>query len=205
MSVLTNEALGEAIVELISTAGDNGTTGSDIRAILTHISDSMVNRTDDSGMFADSPSDVGLGNVDNTSDVNKPVSSAMQTALEGKASLSDGLDGEVGKVKDAHIPAKTINAEFYNTSGEFPVTGRTNCIYVATVTETLHRWNGTNYVGIGGSLTPDSGWSSEFIHGVKTGFDADALDYSSSVDIKKVGQAVAAIANALKTIGIFTI
>lgn len=29
-------------------------------------------------------SDVGLGNVDNTSDANKPVSSAQQTALNGK-------------------------------------------------------------------------------------------------------------------------
>jgi hypothetical protein len=33
-------------------------------------------------------SDVGLGNVDNTSDANKPVSTAQQTALDLKASLS---------------------------------------------------------------------------------------------------------------------
>jgi hypothetical protein len=32
--------------------------------------------------------DVGLGNVDNTSDTNKPISSATQTALDGKAALS---------------------------------------------------------------------------------------------------------------------
>jgi hypothetical protein len=31
---------------------------------------------------------VGLGNVDNTSDVNKPVSTAQQTALDGKANTS---------------------------------------------------------------------------------------------------------------------
>lgn len=30
---------------------------------------------------------VGLGNVDNTSDINKPVSTAMQTALDGKLSV----------------------------------------------------------------------------------------------------------------------
>ena len=30
--------------------------------------------------------DVGLGNVDNTSDINKPISTATQTALDGKAS-----------------------------------------------------------------------------------------------------------------------
>jgi hypothetical protein len=33
---------------------------------------------------------VGLGNVDNTSDVNKPVSNATQTALDGKLNLSGG-------------------------------------------------------------------------------------------------------------------
>ena len=32
---------------------------------------------------------VGLGNVDNTSDANKPVSTAIQTALDAKASISD--------------------------------------------------------------------------------------------------------------------
>lgn len=35
-----------------------------------------------------SKSDVGLANVDNTSDANKPVSSATQTALDGKAAAS---------------------------------------------------------------------------------------------------------------------
>ncbi len=32
--------------------------------------------------------DIGLGNVDNTSDANKPISSATQTALNAKASTS---------------------------------------------------------------------------------------------------------------------
>lgn len=34
--------------------------------------------------------DVGLGNVDNTSDLNKPISTAVQTALDGKAPSSHG-------------------------------------------------------------------------------------------------------------------
>lgn len=37
--------------------------------------------------------DVGLGNVDNTSDVNKPVSTAQQAALDGKADLATTLAG----------------------------------------------------------------------------------------------------------------
>jgi len=36
-----------------------------------------------------SASDVGLGNVDNTSDANKPVSTATQTALNLKANAAD--------------------------------------------------------------------------------------------------------------------
>lgn len=50
--------------------------------------------------------DVGLGNVDNTSDANKPISSATQTALDAKvtgpASVTDDLpavfDGTTGKL-----------------------------------------------------------------------------------------------------------
>ncbi len=36
------------------------------------------------------PGDIGLGNVDNTSDANKPVSTAQQTALDLKLNLSGG-------------------------------------------------------------------------------------------------------------------
>jgi hypothetical protein len=41
--------------------------------------------------YALSKADVGLGNVDNTSDANKPISSATQTALNGKQSLDADL------------------------------------------------------------------------------------------------------------------
>lgn len=58
--------------------------------------------------------DVGLGNVDNTSDANKPVSTATQTALDAKvagpASVTDDVpavfDGTTGKL----IKAKTYAA-----------------------------------------------------------------------------------------------
>ncbi len=42
----------------------------------------------DAAIQALTKSSVGLGNVDNTSDANKPVSTATQTALDAKASLS---------------------------------------------------------------------------------------------------------------------
>ena len=47
---------------------------------------------------------VGLGNVDNTSDANKPVSTATQTALNKKADLVDG------KVPESQLPATSANA-----------------------------------------------------------------------------------------------
>jgi len=46
--------------------------------------------------------DVGLGNVDNTSDVSKPVSSATQTALDAKADSSTVTSGLAGKANTVH-------------------------------------------------------------------------------------------------------
>ncbi|MCG7607071.1 hypothetical protein [Mycobacterium sp. CnD-18-1] len=40
-----------------------------------------------------SKSDVGLSNVNNTSDSGKPISTATQTALDGKASISGSATG----------------------------------------------------------------------------------------------------------------
>lgn len=60
--------------------------------------------------------DVGLGNVDNTSDANKPVSTAQATALAGKAAASHthtkadvGL-GNVDNTSDANKPVSTAQA-----------------------------------------------------------------------------------------------
>ena len=46
--------------------------------------------------------DVGLGNVDNTSDANKPISDATQTALDAKADLVNGV------IPTSQIPAIAI-------------------------------------------------------------------------------------------------
>ena len=52
--------------------------------------------------------DVGLGNVDNTSDANKPISTATQTALDGKAATSH-THGTAGIDDDAVTYAKMQN------------------------------------------------------------------------------------------------
>lgn len=82
-------------------------TASDVGALpdSTTIPSKTSDLTNDSGFITSAPvtsvaektgavtldkSDVGLGNVDNTSDADKPVSTATQTALDGKLSLSGG-------------------------------------------------------------------------------------------------------------------
>jgi len=46
--------------------------------------------------------DVGLGNVDNTSDASKPISTAVQTALNGKADSSHDHDDAYAAVDHGH-------------------------------------------------------------------------------------------------------
>lgn len=87
--------------------------------------------------------DVGLGNVDNTSDTAKPISTATQTALDAKAPLADAaltgnatLNGVVIGYRD--IPRNTVSiarGECFATSAGFTLNtadmaaGRTYTVY----------------------------------------------------------------------------
>lgn len=55
-----------------------------------------------SGNQADMRTNIGLGNVDNTSDLNKPISTNTQTALNGKANIS-------GQVFSGNISATNLS------------------------------------------------------------------------------------------------
>jgi hypothetical protein len=65
-----------------------------------------------------SKADVGLGNVDNTSDSNKPVSTAQQTALDLKANLaSPTFTGTVSGITKAMVGlGSVVNADTTTTS-----------------------------------------------------------------------------------------
>lgn len=111
---------------------------------------------------------IGLGNVDNTSDLNKPISSATQTALNEKANVSElasyipisqrganngvaTLDG-TGKVPSAQLPAYVDDVLEYASRSSFPETGEDGKIYIAEDTNLTYRWSGTQYVEISPSL-----------------------------------------------------
>ena len=60
---------------------------SDINAVQTNLETHINNKSNPHKV---TKVQVGLGNVDNTSDANKPISTATQTALNGKFSATDG-------------------------------------------------------------------------------------------------------------------
>jgi hypothetical protein len=63
---------------------------------------------------------VGLGNVDNTSDVNKPISNATQTALDGKLSLTGGtLTGLLTTNGQIKFPATQNPSSDANTLDDY--------------------------------------------------------------------------------------
>lgn len=71
---------------------------SDIDAVQTNLETHINNKSNPHEV---NKAQVGLGNVDNTSDANKPISNATQTALNGKFSATDG---NALKQRVAHIP-----------------------------------------------------------------------------------------------------
>lgn len=106
-----------------------------------------------------SPADIGLGNVDNTSDADKPISTAMQAALDGKISTSaKGANGGIaeldvnGKVPSSQLPSYVDDVLEYASKSNFPATGETGKIYVDTTTNLTYRWSGSAYTEISPSL-----------------------------------------------------
>ncbi len=89
---------------------------------------------------------VGLGNVDNTNDANKPISTATQAALASKADLV------AGKVPASQLPSYVDDVEEYATLAGFPATGETGKIYVDLSTGRIYRWSGSTYAEISASL-----------------------------------------------------
>lgn len=103
--------------------------------------------------------DVGLGNVDNTSDANKPISTATQTALDAKlddsqkgaASGLAELDGS-GLVPTAQLPSYVDDVVTAADFASLPGTGETGKIYITLDTNITYRWNGSGYTEISASL-----------------------------------------------------
>lgn len=73
---------------VIAAGADQAAARSAIGAGTSNLQLGTTNITAKAGDYAPTKSDLGLGNVDNTSDTNKPISTAVQTALDGKAGVA---------------------------------------------------------------------------------------------------------------------
>ena len=83
-------------------AVNSGIDATTLASLIAHL-------TNTSNPHSVTKSQVGLGNVDNTSDLDKPVSTPQQNALNGKLGASDIYILEITEFTDA-IPEATYNA-----------------------------------------------------------------------------------------------
>jgi hypothetical protein len=72
-------------------------------------SDDVVSVNGQTGVVTITKSDVGLSNVDNTTDLNKPVSTAQQIALNSKANLANPTFTGSVQVPPATAPNEAVN------------------------------------------------------------------------------------------------
>lgn len=83
----------------------------------------------------------------------------IKTALDGKIDVADvgtangvaELDSN-GKIPNSQLPSYVDDVVEYATAGDFPETGETGKIYVATSTNLAYRWGGSDYVEISPSI-----------------------------------------------------
>lgn len=103
-----------------------------------------------------SAGDIGLGNVDNTSDINKPISTATQTALNLKADLVGGtvpssqLPSYVDDVIEGYYSVGIFYSDAGLTTAIVPTTGK---IYVDLLQNKSYRWSGSIYVQISNPIS----------------------------------------------------
>ena len=96
--------------------------------------------------------DVGLGNVDNTSDANKPISTATQTALNGKQAT---ITGGASTITSSNLTAN--RALISNASGKVAVSAVTSTElgYLDGVTSNIQKQLNKKLSSAGGTMIGD--------------------------------------------------
>jgi hypothetical protein len=122
---LTNKSISLGSNTVTSTLAQLNTAISDADVATLAGTETLTNKTLTSPVINTptgiTKTDIGLANVDNTSDANKPVSSAGQTALDLKANLANPTF------------TGTVNAAALTLSGDLTVNGTTTTVNSTTV------------------------------------------------------------------------
>jgi len=93
--------------------------------------------------------DVGLANVDNTSDANKPVSTAQQTALDGKVNTAITVSAGTGLTGGGDLTAnRTISANFGTSAGTI---AQGNDSRITGAEQTANKGAANGYAGLNAS------------------------------------------------------
>lgn len=139
------DELADAINEKAQTYGKKTVTEmtETVRNIHTGAVDSVNGRTGDVVL---DKSDVNLSNVDNTSDADKPVSTATQTALDGK---QDTLTAGAGVTIENNVISAEVGLKI-EVVDELPETGNSSTIYLVPVESTEEEDAYDQYVYVDG-------------------------------------------------------
>ena len=99
------QAIKEFINDTLTTEVDNNAKSTDAALAEKVDKTTKVNGHPLSGDVTVTKDDVGLGKVDNTADMDKPVSAAQAAALEQKADRSELQDVVLGEIPDGTLTA----------------------------------------------------------------------------------------------------
>lgn len=126
---------------------------------------------------------VGLSNVDNTSDLNKPISTATQAALNTKLNLSllGNANGVAPLDANGLIPSNKLPSSLIVNVPDYaslPVIGEVTKFYVVTSQDKIYIWTGTGYIDL--TLFQGGGGGSD------TGYEYIAVGVDSTLVNKQV-------------------
>jgi len=186
IEIASNNAIWGAITGTLSSQ-------TDLQAALDAKQDDLISGTNiktiegqsllGSGNIDLTKSDVGLSNVDNTSDANKPISTATQTALDAKQNTITLTT--IGTSGSSTLVGSTLNIPNYTTdiSGLVPYTGATANVDLGT-----HKLTASDLVvnhasgsGVAASIT--KGGSGEALTVLKTSGSGNAASILGGVTL----------------------
>lgn len=125
--------------DFVGQFGSSAVSGESVTSVNTKTGDVVLTK-----------SDIGLSNIDNTSDLNKPISNATKLALDAKADLVNGL------IPSSQLPSYVDDVLEYNDISLFPVIGELSKIYISISNNRIYRWTGSVYVEISSSALADA-------------------------------------------------
>ena len=134
-------------------------------------------------------SEIGLGNVDNTSDANKPVSTATQTALNAKANSADFSN--VDNTSDADKPVSTATQTALNAKADTSaVPTDLNDLSDVTIVGTPVGNQALIYDATAGAFKSQVSYTNRFEDEVETGLQMPSVSFERGYSVKSEGDGI---------------